>query len=126
MLIVAITSAIGLANIPDELRHFGGTLLQQTVQIGGALHSVLGVALLFAMLRRPAWAVPAAIAWTLVVAYTAGAATLAWEEEWNGGVLTGAAAAVVSCSLLGALVIWASRQGSRHIPAISDPPASSR
>lgn len=125
LVLVGVTSAIGLTNIPDELRHPGGTLLQQSVQLGGVLHSVLGVLLAIGMLRRQQWAIPLAIVWTVVVVYTAGVATIAWEEEMTSGVLVGTAAAIVSCALLGWLVVWAARDSrTRHIPATSDSPTT--
>ena len=113
LLLVAVASAMGLRNIPDELRHPGGTVWQQSVQVGGVLYSVLGILLVVGMLLHRRWAVPVAIAWSLAVVYTAGIATLAWEVNPTAGVYAGTAAAVVICALLGWLVVWAARSSSR-------------
>lgn len=118
MLIVAVTSVMAIANIPDELRHLGGTAWQQSVQFGGALHGVLGALLVLGMWRRRPWAVPVAVAWTVAVVYTACVATLAWEEHIEQGAMAGTLAAGISCALIGWWAVWAARESVRpHIPA---------
>ena len=107
LVLVAVSSAFGLASLPDEFRNLGGTLLQQSVAFGAALHSVLGVLVVAGALRRRGWAVTAAIAWTIAVVYTASVASAAWEPRVHGGVIGGSIAAGVSCALLGWWVVWA-------------------
>ena len=127
LVLVAVTSVLGLIQIPDEFRNDRGSLLQMTVAVGAALHSVLGVLVVVAVLRRKRWAVAAAIAWTLSVAYTASVASVAWEPKLEGGVVAGAVAAGVSCALIGWWVVWAARTWVRpHIPATSDSSSSPR
>jgi hypothetical protein len=127
LVLVAVTSVLGLIQLPDEFRNDRGSLLQMTVAVGAALHSVLGVLVVVAVLRRHRWAVTAAIAWTIAVAYTASVASVAWEPRLEGGVLVGAVAAGVSCALVGWWVVWAARTWVRpHIPATSDSSSSPR
>lgn len=109
LLLVAVSSAFGLASLPDEFRNLGGTLPQQSVAFGAALHSALGVLVVVGALRRRSWAVTAAIAWTLAVVYTASVASVAWEPQLNGGVITGGIAAGISCALLGWWAVWATK-----------------
>jgi FtsH-binding integral membrane protein len=127
LVLVAVTSVLGLIQIPDEFRNDQGSLLQMTVAVGGALHSVLGVVLVTAVLRRKRWAVTAAIAWALSVVYTASVASVAFESQRDAGVIIGGVAAGISCALIGWWVVWAARTWVRpHIPATSDSSSSPR
>jgi hypothetical protein len=122
LVLVAVTSVLGLIQMPNEFRNDRGSLLQMTVAVGGALHSVLGVVLVAAVLRRKRWAVTVAIAWVVSVAYTASVASVAFEAEPDAGVIVGGIAAGVTCALIGLWVVWAARTWVRpHIPATSDP-----
>ena len=115
--LVGVTSVMGLAKIPDEFRS-SGNVLQQSVALGAASHSVLGVLVVVGALRRRRWAVTMALAWTVAVVYTASVASVAWEPTRDSGVMLGAVAAGISCALLGWWVVWAARESqTRHIPA---------
>jgi 4-aminobutyrate aminotransferase-like enzyme len=119
--LVAALSVMQLINIPDELKSLGDTALQRSVQFAGALYSVLGVFLVVGALRGRGWAVTIAIAWALTVTYTASAATLAWNDIHESGIVVGAISAGLSCILLGWWVTWAARASvTRHIPSTSD------
>ena len=120
--LVGVTSVMGLAKIPDEFRS-SGTVLQQSVAFGAALHSVLGVLVVIGALRRRRWAVTMALAWTVAVVYTASVASVAWELTRDSGVMLGALAAGVSCALIGWWVVWAAREscGSRVASGESGP-----
>ena len=120
--LVGVTSVMGLAKIPDEFRS-SGTVLQQSVAFGAALHSVLGVLVVIGALRRRRWAVTMALAWTVAVVYTASVASVAWELTRDSGVMLGALAAGVSCALIGWWVVWAAREscGSRVASGASGP-----
>jgi hypothetical protein len=119
LVLVAVTSVLGLASLPDEFRNLGGTLLQQSVAFGAALHSVLGVLVVAAALRRRSWAGIAAIVWTISVVYTASVASVAWESPVDGGVLVGGVAAGVSCALIGWWVTWAAAAWAKSQPLAS-------
>ena len=127
LVLVVVASVVGLMNVPDELRKLGGTWLQQSVAFGSALHSVLGIIAVAAILRGWSWAANAAIAWTIAVVYTASVASVAWESPRDGGVLVGGVAAGLSCALIGWWFVWAARTWRKpHIPATSDSPSSTR
>ena len=121
ILLVAVTSVLGLIKIPDEFRNDQGSLLQMTVAVGAAMHSILGIVLVIAVLMRRRWAVKAAIAWAVSVTYTASVASVAFEAERDAGVIFGGVAAGVSCALIGWWVTWAARElTSRHIQTTPD------
>ena len=121
LLLVAVASVLGLIQIPDEFRNDRGSLLQMTVAVGAALHSVLGIVLVIAVVRRKRWAVKAAIGWAVSVVYTASVASVAFEPQWDASVVFGGVAAGVTCALAGWWVTWAARElTSRHIPATPD------
>ena len=121
ILLVAVTSVLGLIQIPDEFRNDQGSLLQMSVAVGAALHSVLGIVLSVTVAMKKRWAVSLAIAWTVCVAYTASVASVAFERERDAGVIFGGVAAGVTCLLLGWWVTWAARElTSRHIPTTPD------
>jgi|SRR5687767_1164719 len=110
ILLVAVTSVLGLIQIPDEFRNDQGSLLQMTVAVGAALHSVLGVVLVIAVMMRQRWAVKAAIGWAVSVTYTASVASVAFETQRDAGVILGGVAAGVACALIGWWVTWAARE----------------
>jgi hypothetical protein len=127
LLLVAVTSVMGLISLPGEFRQLGGTLMQRSVAFGAAVHSVLGMLVVLGALRRRRWAVNAAGAWTIAVVYTASVASVAWESPRDAGVLLGGVAAGISCALMGWWVVWAARASVRpHISASTDSPSSLR
>lgn len=121
ILLVAVTSVLGLIQIPDEFRNDRETPLQMSVAIGSAMHSVLGLVLVIAVLRRWRWAVKAAVAWAVTLVYTASVASVAFVAQRDTGVILGGVAAGISCALVGWWVAWAAKElTSRHIPTTSD------
>ena len=121
VLLVAVTSVLGLIQIPDEFRNDQGSLLQMTVAVGAAVHSVLGILLVIAVVMRKRWAAKAAIGWAVAVVYTASVASVAFETTRDAGVIFGGVAAGISCALIGWWVTWAARElTSRHIQATPD------
>lgn len=121
ILLVAVTSVFGLIQIPDEFRNDRESLLQMSVAVGAALHSVVGALFVIAVLMRRHWARLLAVVWTVCVTYTASVASVAFETTPDTGVFVGAAAAGISCVLLGWWLTWAAKQlTSRHIPATPD------
>ena len=116
--LVAVTSTLGLVQIPDEFRNDQGSLLQMSVAFGAALHSVLGLLVVIGALRRRPWVITVAFSWAIAVVYTATAASMAWASPRDRGVLLGAAAAGISCALAGWWVVWAARESvAANIPA---------
>ncbi len=127
LLLVAVSSTMQALNIPADFRQTGATLLQQSVAVGGLLHCLLGAVVVIGAVMGKRWAVNAAIAWTVAVAYTASVASVAWEARLDGGAIFGAVAAGLSCILLGWWVTWAARESVRpHIPATTEPSSPPR
>ena len=121
ILLVAVTSVLGLIKMPDEFRNDQGSLLQMSVAVGATLHAVLGVGLVMAILRRKRWATAVAIAWAASVVYTASVASVAFESSRTTGVIIGGVAAGIACAFVGWWVTWAAKElTSRHIPATPD------
>lgn len=121
VLLVAVTSVLGLIQIPDEFRNDRGSLLQMSVAVGAALHSILGIVVVIAVMMRKRWAVKAAIGWAVSVVYTASVASAAFESQRDAGVIFGSVAAGISCALIGWWVAWAAKElTSRHIPSTPD------
>jgi hypothetical protein len=126
LVLVAVTSVIGLSNIPDEFSNVGATRLQQSVQFGAVVHAVLGLLVVIGMLRRRPWVISVVFTWAVAVVYTASAASMAWASPRDRGVLFGAAAAGISCALFGWWVVWAARDFlAANIPA-TDSASSNR
>ena len=121
VLLVAVTSVLGLIQIPDEFRNDRDSLLQMTVAVGAAVHSFLGIVFVVAVVLRKRWAWKAAIGWAVSVVYTASVASVAFESKRDAGVIFGGVAAGISCALIGWWVTWAARElTSRHIEATPD------
>jgi FtsH-binding integral membrane protein len=121
ILLVAVTSVLGLIQLPNEYRNDQGSLLQMSVAVGATLHAVLGVVLVIVVVRRKRWAARVAIAWTAVVVYTASVASVAFEPQRDSGVIIGGVAAGITCALIGWWVTWAAKElTSRHIPVTPD------
>ena len=121
VVLVAVTSVLGLIQLPDEFRNDAGSALQASVAVGAALHSMLGVVLVASVVMRKRWAARVAVLWTLAVAYTGSVASVAFEDDVSGGVLFGGVAAGISCLLAGWWVTWAAKELTiRHIPSTSD------
>ena len=110
VLLVAVTSVLGLIQIPDEFRNDRESLLQMSVAVGATLHSVLGTLCVIAVLMRKRWAVALAVLWTAAVTYTASVASVAFVAERDTGVIVGAVAAGIACVLLGWWVTWAAKE----------------
>jgi hypothetical protein len=111
---VGITGVIGLINAFDELGT-GSTALQRSVTYAVALYGAFGVLAAFAMLRRRAWGVPAAFAWSACVVYAATVASFAFSDPGfaDGGTMVGVASSGIGSVLMGWLAVRGARESAR-------------
>lgn len=105
-LLLAGIGALGIQNGIDDM--MGGdekkTALQQSVNIGGLIYGLLGLAAGAGVLFRRRWGYLLSIAWGVVVTYTGGMASHAY-----GGTpaLTTAVATVATAVIAGAVIMLA-------------------
>ena len=103
--LLAGIGALGIQNGMDDM--MGGdekTALQQSVNIGGLIYGLLGLAAGAGVLLRRRWGYILSIAWGVVVTYTGGMASHAY-----GGTpaMTTALAAIATAVIAGAVIMLA-------------------
>jgi hypothetical protein len=118
IVLIGITGALGLYNGPRDLGD-GVTPLQKSVSIAVTLYGVFGVTGAIGLARRRRWSVTVIAAWALAVMYAATIASFAFHDPAfsEEGTLAGVIGASVSTAVIGALMIWAARSGTRVPPS---------
>jgi len=106
--LVAVAAVLGVPNAIDELGE-GETFLQKSVGVAVTVYAIVSWLILFAVWKRRAWAVSAAVVWALATIWAASVATFSYGDAPWGAVLASGG----SCALLGAWIIWAVRDSVR-------------
>lgn len=110
----------GVLGTLNGLREFGDgrNWLQQSVLLGSLVYGVAGIGAGWLLARRRTRAVAWSLVWGLFVTWVATMATFVFNRGTfvTSDVLPGTFAALISCSLLSAGVVWVARR-SVHIPA---------
>lgn len=109
--LLVYTGISGISRFPQEFRD-SETLLQRVTEVGVLAYGIAGVVAAIALLLRHRWAVPAAVAWAVAVAYTGSLAPVSFGGT---SVWIGVASGILS-ALVGAAVVWLARIGARPRP----------
>jgi hypothetical protein len=122
MLLLSVTGVLGLYNGISELND-PITGLQRSVNVAVLLYGALGLLAAVGMARRRAWAVPAAIGWTLASAWAGSVASFAFHDPGfkEAATLAGAITACVGILAVGAFVVWKARSAIRTPATVSEP-----
>lgn len=102
--------ALGIQNGIDDM--MGGdekTALQQSVNIGGLIYGLLGLAAGAGVLLRRRWGYLLSIAWGVVVTYTGGMAS----HAYGGTPAQTTAIAAIATALIAAAIIWLANFGTK-------------
>ena len=102
--------ALGIQNGIDDM--MGGdekTALQQSVNIGGLIYGLCGLAAGAGVLLRRRWGYLVSIAWGAVVTYTGGMAS----HAYGGTPALTTALATVATALIAAAIIWLASFGTK-------------
>jgi hypothetical protein len=109
-LVLIGTSCLGGYNAIDEWNE-PVTLLQRSVSVGSVVYALVGLIAGFGLVLRQPWSFAASVFWGAVVAYTGTAAVIGYDP---GATLPSVLAAFGICVLIGAVVAWLARIGSRR------------
>ena len=109
-------SAISEWNQPE-------TPLQRAVSVGSIIYAALGIITGIAVLARREWSFSAALVWTAVVTFVGTSAVIAYDTEASA---LGAVAAGVLCIVIGGIIAWLARIGTRKKREMVREPVSSK
>lgn len=107
-LLLAGTAVAEIWGLPGELRG-ASTAMQWGVIVGEIVMIVAGLAGGVGVLRRRAWAIPAAVTWGAGVVLAGGLA----PRAFGGTAWAVSAWAALACLAVGALVVWLTRVAVR-------------